>query len=219
VPFGEIPVTAGKLFGTMLPLLDAPAYGHLAELRRRGAVASVTRVASRFVGPARSRGRNVVAVAVLAAVIGTPGVAAAIIQNYRHWHGHVRTTPSADCEYLSQTLWSGNPTPGQSGNPRIDTYASLDWGPNCSNTSARARPYDLSVRQDLTRWNGGATIPCNQGPWLNVGVWSHSVSTGYSWATPPCGPDYYQHLSYVYLWDGTSWVGNSHVTDWAYLSI
>jgi hypothetical protein len=152
----------------------------------------------------------------VAPLIATQAASASTSQGNNSWSGHVATTPSADCEFISQVLQSGNPL--QPGAPRMDTYGSVDQAASssCGNKIYKAAPGALSIRQDLFVWNpfGGWWVVCNNGPRIaNDGFWTHSLATGYGWPQPtPCGNQYYLEHSYNFynVFAGGPWRGSTH---------
>jgi hypothetical protein len=180
----------------------------------------------------RSRRASVASVALTMAMLFTGSVVAAPAafaggQGGNDHSGYVFTNPPSDCEFIHQYIQQGNPF--QPGNPRIDTYASVDQGFNCSNKGFVVRPSSLSMAQDLKVWTGVGdnSVLCNtpgaQGPRIaNDGFWTHSMSTGFGWkigGAPPCGNTWYIPKSYNYynVWNGGPWDGNTMTVAWLFV--
>lgn len=129
--------------------------------------------------------------------------------------GHTYVS-NLDCPYIIASIDNNN-----GDQPRLSTYASLDWYSSifgqCGNTSYEALPGHIAVAEDVG-WNSGSGwVTCNAGAWYYNNTTSHSVQTGFTWRAAPCGPGYYENYAASYDLNGT-WNGSWTWTNDIYLS-
>lgn len=168
----------------------------------------------------KGRASAVTSVAFVVVMLLTGSVAAAPVasadggQGQNQWSGTV-ARHTFDCQWIQQTIQQGNFF--QPGNPRIDTYGSVDGNQGCTNHGFVARPGSLSIRQDLWWWFGQfgvGWVTCNNGPRIaNDGFATHALSTGFGFnigGPAVCGNTYYVPNSYDFYnppnsgtWDGS----------------
>jgi hypothetical protein len=106
-------------------------------------------------------------------------------------------SPHGGCLFLkaTQDTPANGGLSGDGGVPTMGTYGSINWnsqpngsGTPCANTLFKETGGDFYVVQWLDVWDSAtdAWITCNTGPPVyNPGPLSHSLSTSYSWSSPP----------------------------------
>jgi hypothetical protein len=144
--------------------------------------------------------RPLVGIAVaLGILLGSPGVAVA------------KTTSTPGYTYISwrDCAWTQAWLSDQGARPGLWSVGTMDWTDGaspCGNNTYQAPAGNIALMQNLMFW-AGSQVPARwmicetRAPWVVNPVQSHQVTTGFGWASPPCGPNFYRSWSNAMSWD------------------